>query len=739
MDAPIYHIAVASDDPTWLEMMSGGLLEESVFRSEAVAEKHRLSISLELKVQKLEAEAIAHRERFERISKNFESLAAINENFKLSIDELTKLVQAPSRKSTELAVASGDIEHARTSYYTATALRRLSFHKNGRPRGWLRSILLKDKQGTPRPIARHILFKKNGKVRPKYEKWYYEYLRKHATAAKHNNVIPASESKGLPTAAPQSLTMSDTVKAENAQAHYRFLLDQIGKGHLWESRSLHIITTQHTDFIAQCIIRALRDTRFKVTWSNEMPQEFSHDIYIVLTPQMFDRLPPAERRILFQMEQVRASNWMTPKYLADLQSSLAVLDYSHDNIDALQELGLSSRQLNFVPIRPHPMTPDKSSERDIDVLFYGATGCQRRRDFLDRLSEKMTVRIEDNIFGEELRALLNRTKVVINVHYYENALLETTRLSEALSHGAFVVSEKASDQAEHSFFEDKVRFVEIGNVDGFVQAVQDTLASWNEPIYAEDDNSTDGMTYHVLRALHGIRLMSISELIAACPNMKLPARQLVLALPEQSARYRHARRNLLPETQLFHGLKNPRGWRGCAESYKFLATLALSNGFDRIGIFEDDAAFEPDAAERLSGINSFLDQHEKDWDIFSGLLTDLDKDASILDITETQMGEIVTLDSVIGMVFGIYNRSALEKIAEFEILGTDTAIYTIDRYLESWRPCCLTVQPPLAEHSNELESVLWTNSNNLVTPTIERSVARLAEKVQQWRRENTER
>ena len=41
---------------------------------------------------------------------------------------------------------------------------RLAFHKSGKPRGWLRKIILKDKQGTPRPLARRILFKGNGKV-----------------------------------------------------------------------------------------------------------------------------------------------------------------------------------------------------------------------------------------------------------------------------------------------------------------------------------------------------------------------------------------------------------------------------------------------------------------------------------------------------------------------------------------------------------------------------------------------
>ena len=40
--------------------------------------------------------------------------------------------------------------------------------------------------------------------------------------------------------------------------------------------------------------------------------------------------------------------------------------------------------------------------------------------------------------------MLKRTRVVLNIHYYENGYLETFRVNEALAHGCAVVSEKTN-------------------------------------------------------------------------------------------------------------------------------------------------------------------------------------------------------------------------------------------------------------------------------------------------------
>lgn len=568
----------------------------------------------------------------------------------------------------------------------------LAFHKSGKPRGWLRKVMLQDKQGTPRRLTRRLLFKRDGSVRPIFAAWYAPY-------------------DGNPLNA-------------HVQNYAEFLRGVIASGRLAQAQTVHIVTTPHTEYVGAAIARALRGTRLQPSCATQMPAQFDHDLYIIVAPQMFATLPPPEKSIMMQMEQVRASRWVTPGYLARLCDSLAVLDYALDNIAALIEQSVPQKQLYFVPMRPFAR-PDAGSKRDIDLLFYGAIASERRQRYLAALRAKFPLTTVAEVFGDEMRANLDRAKVVVNIHFYENALLETTRISEALTHGARVVSETAADQDDNAAFAGLVDFVPRDDVDGFVARVGQVLADWREPVRLPATEDLGGMAFHVLRALHGIGVLSESELHAATAAMPLPSNRLILALPEQLARYRAAEALRLPGAVPFHGLRQIDGWKGCAASYKFLAAKALAQGPAPLTIYEDDAVFSADAVARLAAIEAYLTTLPDGWDVFSGLLSDLSPTARISRIDPVGEDEFIHLDSVIGMVFGIYNRSALKMLSEFTLQGESVSRHAIDRYLEALRPRCITTLPPLAGHNAELNSSLWATSNAHSAKMIDESLNRL--------------
>ncbi|MBF0586889.1 hypothetical protein INT08_06185 [Prosthecochloris sp. N3] len=58
------------------------------------------------------------------------------------------------------------------AWYRRKMWRRMVFHSRGKPRGWVRFLVLKDKTGTPRPALRRFLFKKNGVIRPQFAAWH---------------------------------------------------------------------------------------------------------------------------------------------------------------------------------------------------------------------------------------------------------------------------------------------------------------------------------------------------------------------------------------------------------------------------------------------------------------------------------------------------------------------------------------------------------------------------------------
>jgi GR25 family glycosyltransferase involved in LPS biosynthesis len=570
-------------------------------------------------------------------------------------------------------------------------LKGIAFHSSGQPRGWLRFFLLKDQDlGTLRRFSKPLIFNKEGEIRPHYQAWLKQYKR---------------------------------------SSYEDFMLDELKSGALPKAKTLCIVCTFHTNIIAEVIESALTGTRFSVTILNEMPVEFSSDLYIVVAPQMFKKLPPRNRCFMFQVEQVRASKWANAAYRELLKNSLGVLDYSTDNISDLIEHGLNIKQLYHVPIQPFQKIHSKPAHRDIDVLFYGAAGSKRREVYLNMLSKRFNLHVENNLFGKEMSMLLSRTKVAVNIHYYENALLETTRISEVLSHGASVVSETAVNQSEHDDLADHVTFVTSGDVDSFVDHVESQLSAWNGPKLIEPREDVFSTKFMLLRAFHGCGVLSFDEFSEATSKTELPSKRLVLGLPEEQSRQKSAQSNLLSGFCAFPALRHVIGWKGCAQSYKYIASKARSSGFNRIAICEDDAVFSSGASERLDIIYRYLDQSETTWDVFSGLLTDLHVDATISKVNHFESETLVHLNSVIGMVFGVYNSSAISILADFEFTGESRSRHTIDRYFEASKPRCVTTLVPLAMQSPLLMSTLWPLENNAMNEMIAQSQARLGEKV----------
>jgi hypothetical protein len=56
------------------------------------------------------------------------------------------------------------------------------------------------------------------------------------------------------------------------------------------------------------------------------------------------------------------------------------------------------------------------------------------------------VLIVKDLYGEELKKLCNKSNICLNIHYYENAILERVRLNEMMEYGIKIISEKPCTQ-----------------------------------------------------------------------------------------------------------------------------------------------------------------------------------------------------------------------------------------------------------------------------------------------------
>lgn len=98
-----------------------------------------------------------------------------------------------------------------------------------------------------------------------------------------------------------------------------------------------------------------------------------------------------------------------------------------------------------------------------DVLFYGDIHSERRQNLLNKLKNDFNLKIAFKVWGEQKIEELKKAKVIVNLHFYEDALLESTRLFECLEMGKVVVSEESLDQVTYQHLNGIVDFFTTGN------------------------------------------------------------------------------------------------------------------------------------------------------------------------------------------------------------------------------------------------------------------------------------
>ena len=510
-------------------------------------------------------------------------------------------------------------------------------------------------------------------------------------------------------------------------------------------RTAGIMATPHTLYVAHLVASALQRAGMTTQVFDAVPPDFSLDLYVVICPQMFAQLPPGGKRIVFQMEQSVSSRWFTPEYLQTLENSLAVWDYAQTNLNYLEAHGIVYPHTYLVPIGGLPdysgwlmkqgellLTPDSG----YDVLFYGDVNTPRRKALLKTLGERFRLRVEGDLFGSALRRAVAGAKVVVNLHYYEGALLETTRIYECLSLGVPVVSETSADMDEHATqLEGAVRFFPVGDAVAMVHAVALTLEQGAQRAAMERSVQVSSVQFHFMlwRSLFALRLMDLATWDDLTAAMTLAGTQLALSLPETPQRRSAFLQLSAPGVQCFDGMRYTPGWMGCALSYRFLAQKALQAGWSRLEVMEDDVEFPVDYPQRRALVDAYLCEHEGQWDVFAGLVAIIHPDTQVLQVEHRDGMCFVTIDRMISMVHNIYAPATLQRLATWSPNNHDPNTNTIDRHLQNSGPLNVVVTLPfLVGHHEELHSSLWGVQNSQYSDLIAQAQVELQAKVTEF-------
>lgn len=512
-----------------------------------------------------------------------------------------------------------------------------------------------------------------------------------------------------------------------------------------------IITTKHTLYLAHLIQKALlnigRAANIAFDYS---PKTDKGQLFFVICPQMFRQLP--KDFIAFQMEQSVSPRWFTKAYFSLLNQACSIFDYSLKNIEFLLKKGMPLQGLFYMPIgafrdyeshlsRFGYISGDPGPE--IDVLFYGDPNCERRQLFLNALKHEFNLHIASEVFGSDLYAFLRRAKIVVNIHYYEHALLETTRIYEALSMGIPIVSEISQDLNHHQELDGVVLFTETGNVEQMIATVRKLLES--EKLIQEqrgiikDFVQQDGLFGHYFnRYLLAMGLLSFESYAASSKvftNTHGDIPKICLSLPETPLRTRSFLSQGMDGFQIVEGLRHTTGWIGCGLSYKYIARNLARQGVELAVICEDDVHFPPDFNDRLNRTIDYFRQGFFDWHIFAGMIADLSPSVNIIRIHEYQGVEYIYIDSMTSMVMNIYSSAGLDLLQRWDEKNMDPETNTIDRHLESFPGLVAVVTLPfLAGHAEDQESTLWGIANAEYLQLIQQSERLLADKVAAYKK-----
>ena len=514
-----------------------------------------------------------------------------------------------------------------------------------------------------------------------------------------------------------------------------------------------ILATPHTRYIGYLIQKALAEIGCYAILSDRFSEEQDHgQLHFVICPQMFSQLP--RNFIAFQLEQSISTRWFTCEYFTILKQAYCIFEYSVKNIEFLTENKIPYQKIFYLPIGSFPGYTSylkelgyslSLREEKIEVLFYGDPNCERRQRYLERLKSVFDVHVASEIFGESLASLVCRAKVVVNIHYYDDALLETTRIHEALSLGTPIVSESSIDIQYYAELNEVISFVPIGDIEAMIREVhlllKDDLQEQRKYTISQFIQHDRKFFDYFKRFLLSTDLFNYSlndyarEVEFVHSSNNYTESRLCLTLTETPMRKSSFLAKNTYGFEMVEGLRYSPGWIGCGMSYKYMLEEMKKLGHEEVIICEDDVAFPDDIEHRISITRSYLKQTKHRWHIFAGLIADVHPDTKILHIEEYEGIEYIYIDKMTSMVMNIYSLEIMEIINLWDQNNKNVETNTIDRYIESHADIIVvTTLPYLVGHKEDQSSTLWGGLNTQYSAMIYNSEEILARKVRDYKR-----
>ena len=173
----------------------------------------------------------------------------------------------------------------------------------------------------------------------------------------------------------------------------------------------------------------------------------------LLDPSFITQIPPST--IILNTEQIYGeTDWNKPIF--DWAKHFQIWDYSPKNIEKLNQMGIERTRLLKIGFQKELARLNSNKSKEVDVLFYGSVN-ERRKIVLDGLEARgLKVKVLFGVYGKERDEWIERSKVVLNHHYYESQIFEIIRVFYLLTNSVAVVGEVNKTTSIDSIYQDGI-------------------------------------------------------------------------------------------------------------------------------------------------------------------------------------------------------------------------------------------------------------------------------------------